>query len=125
MAFTPAEKASIRVYLGRPKLFQNSNSQLELSIAAVEALSDSGATEALMRAALVNLASIEAQITALYPTLIASSIVGEMKVLPGFAISFLKAEGTRTINQLCIPLGLDGPYASYFYPMATDDSGWH
>lgn len=62
MPFSNTERASIRRFMGRSPLGRGFDSDLEGKIAAVEQMSDGGATEGVVRTALTTLAAREARI---------------------------------------------------------------
>lgn len=107
MAFTDAEKAQIRKWLGFPALFHYRDPRLESAIHAVEVLADGGATEEQIRGLLAKLAAVETAIDEV------AECVGTVKV-NGVEVDQARAQllherrGRRYVGQLSVALGFGG-----------------
>lgn len=114
MAFSNAELAQIRLYLGYSPNRKQYNPRLESALTAISELDDDGATEDRMRLTLTKLETLETKIEELHCTAFVSNAGTDNVEIDSIrAIQFLKQEGRRLINQLCIPLGTK-PMRDYF-----------
>lgn len=102
MAFSEAEKASIRKYLGWTARYHQTDSRLEQAMYGVGDLAD---TVTLVQGLLTKLDGIETSIAACYGRLKAAK-VGAIE-LPGMGeLAALRSEGARFSGQLAATLGV-------------------
>jgi hypothetical protein len=102
MSFTNAEKVQIRLSLGWPNQYFQTDSKLEMSILAIE--SDADATT-LARLLLAQLLAIDTSLTDSYKRIKANE-VGSI-VLPGFMeIKSLRSEGKRIVGRMAAIFGV-------------------
>lgn len=107
MAFTDANKVQIRRWMGGSFLFINIDERLEASMRTVEALPDSGATEAyIVSTLLVILDSVDVQLQALHAKFLALD-ADEVKLDAVRAMGALRSEGRRYSQQLAHSLGFN------------------
>lgn len=129
-AWTEAEKANLRAYLGFPSLFANYEPRLENAITAVQSTADGGAlsssaTQDRMRSVLTQLATLESKMTELQCSYsIMEAGTDNVKLDAGRALFLLRMEGRRLIGQLSISLGTR-PIRDYFtgVPIRSDADG--
>ncbi|HEY1697978.1 MAG TPA: hypothetical protein VGG39_37720 [Polyangiaceae bacterium] len=109
MAWTEADRATIRSYLGFPALFLQADPRLEAAMTAVLAIADNGtrpdnSTELQIRGWLAQLASIETRLESLWDEAEALK-VDELGVDPMRAMVMLRAEGRRIVGRVARALG--------------------
>lgn len=119
-SWTETELADIRAFIGSPALFHQFEPRFENAIRSVQAIADGGvlpsnATQERMRNVLTQLAFIDCKLTNTQTYAQAMSVdANSIKVDFIRANFMLKIEGRRLITQLCIPLGLNGPFRDYY-----------
>ena len=109
------ERAQIRLYMGMPKLFSQSNSVLESAMNAIDGLvaQDGGATQARMITALQQLDVLNAKLVANANLMLATDISNEIKFDAIRNAAGIKQEGRRLIAQIAIPLSMN-PAVDFF-----------
>ena len=104
MAFSEAEKASIRAYMGSTSRYVDDDSRLE---AAMTALGDGGATEDLIRDTyLVRLAAIDAKLVE-YETYMIAGQVDEVDIDAARSSMALRGIGRMWAKRLANALGFE------------------
>lgn len=127
-AWTDAERAQIREYIGYSAQFHQFDPTVENAITAVQAVADGGVlatsdTQTLIRSYMSQLASIDSQITNLLPLAFVNDAGDEkVNVKPMHAVRFLEQQGRKLITRLCIPLGLEGPRKDYYSSLPINTS---
>ena len=109
MAWSEADRATIRSYLGFPALFLQADPRLEAAMTAVLAEADHGtrpdnSTELQIRGWLTQLAAIEARLESLWDEAEALQ-VDELGVDPMRAMVLLRSEGRRIVGRIARALG--------------------
>ncbi len=109
MAWTEADRAAIRSYLGFPALFLQADPRLEAAMTAVQSEADrgvrpDGSTETQIRGWLVQLAKVESRLEELWDEAEALK-VDELGVDPMRAMALLRAEGRRVVGRIARALG--------------------
>jgi hypothetical protein len=109
MAWTEADRATIRAYLGFPALFLQADPRLEAAMTSVLAVTDHGtrpddSTEKQIRGWLGQLAKIESRLQDLWDEAEALK-VDELGVDPMRAMALLRAEGRRIVGRIARALG--------------------
>lgn len=109
MAWTEADRATIRSYLGFPALFLQADPRLEAAMTAVQSEADGGvrpdgSTELQIRGWLTQLAAIETRLESLWDEAEALK-VDELGVDPMRAVALLRSEGRRIVGRLARALG--------------------
>ena len=109
MAWTEADRAVIRSYLGFPALFLQADPRLESAMQSVQSEADGGtrpdnSTELQMRGWLAQLAAIEARLESLWDEAEALK-VDELGVDPMRALALLRSEGRRIVGRIARALG--------------------
>lgn len=102
MAFSEAQKAQIRRYLGYPDVFRYANTRLESALDVVGGRPD---TQALIESDLTALAVIETQLT----NAVASGGIKKVDEIEFFEIgqtSKIRSDGRRICGRLSITLGV-------------------
>ena len=118
--WTEEEKADIRAYIGAPALFHQFEPRFENAMNSVQAIADGGvlpsnATQERMRRVLAELATVDCQLNNTQKYAHALSVDGNDIVVDYVRANFLlMITGRRLITQLCIPLGLNGPFRDYY-----------
>ncbi len=124
--WTEAERAKIRLYLGFPALWHQREPRLENALDTVRAIADGGqqpdaATVTLIRAAMIELASIDSHLSNLRCSVaILSAGTDKVTMDAGRGMAILKQEGRRLITQLAIPLGTQ-PIRDYYTGLPLRD----
>lgn len=102
MAWTDTQKANVRLYLGWPARFWQTDSRLEQ---AMNAINDKAEELAICTGLLTDLADIDTKITACYTRLKALR-AGKIQ-LPGTGeLAALRSEGRRLSGRLAATLGV-------------------
>jgi len=122
MAFTNAQRADIRAYLGYSKLFESANSILENAMTTIDNLQDSGATQARMVNVLTQLNNLDTLIATNQNLMLATEVVNEVSFDAIRADAGYRRIGRALISQLCIPLSMR-PASDYYSPTAI--TGYH
>lgn len=109
MAWTEADRATLRSYLGFPALFLQADPRLEAAMTAVLAQADHGtrpddSTELQIRGWLAQLAKIESRLQDLWDEAEALK-VDELGIDPMRALALLRAEGRRIVGRIARALG--------------------
>jgi hypothetical protein len=109
MAWTEADRATIRSYLGFPALFLQADPRLEAAMTAVQSEADGGvrldgSTETQIRVWLTQLAKVESRLEELWDEAEALK-VDELGVDPMRAMALLRAEGRRVVGRIARALG--------------------
>ena len=109
MAWTEADRATIRSYLGFPALFLQADPRLEAAMTAVQSEADGGvrpdgSTETQNRGWLAQLAKVESRLEELWDEAEALK-VDELGVDPMRAMAMLRAEGRRVVGRIARALG--------------------
>lgn len=102
MAWTETQKAQVRLYLGWPARFWQTDSRLEQ---AMNAVNDKAEELALCTALLTSLADIDTRITACYTRLKALK-VGKIELPGAGELGALRSEGKRLSARLALTLGV-------------------
>jgi hypothetical protein len=139
MAWTEADRAILRSYLGFPALFLQADPRLELAMTSVLSLADHGtrpdnSTELQIRGWLAQLATIEARLESLWDEAEALK-VDELGVDPMRAMMLLRAEGRRLVGRIARALGTSprydvfsgaepNPHGSPFPDIDNDEKPW-
>lgn len=103
-AWTEAEKANLRHYLGFSALFLQADPRLENAIASVLAVADGGtrpdsATQVQIQGWLTKLSTVDQRLEDLWIQAQAQG-VDEVKVSPAVGMSLLRKEGRRLVNNV-------------------------
>jgi hypothetical protein len=109
MAFTPAERVKIRLYMGYSAFFTNSNTSLETSM---DQVADT-ATEDQIRAKLAILQSIDDKILETACSAIAKEIEG-VKINTITSVSVLERLGRQNIHAIATMLGTMCVLSDYY-----------
>jgi hypothetical protein len=109
MAWTEADRATIRSYLGFPALFLQADPRLEAAMTAVQSEADGGvrpdgSTETQIRGWLAQLAKVESRLEEIWDEAEALK-VDELGVDPMRAMALLRAEGRRIVARIARALG--------------------
>ena len=109
MAWTEADRATIRSYLGFPALFLQADPRLESAMTSVQSEADGGvrpdgSTEVQIRGWLGQLGKLETRLQDLWDEAEALK-VGELGVDPLRAMAMLRAEGRRIVGRIARALG--------------------
>ena len=109
------ERARIRLYMGMPKLFSQSNSVLESAMNAIDGLTaqDGGATQARMVTALQQIDAINTQLIANSKLMLATEVSDEVKFDAIRNDAGLRKVGRYLIHQIAIPLSMN-PAVDFF-----------
>lgn len=108
MAFTEAQRVSIRHYLGWSERFHQTWPRLEQAMNAIDALSDPAA-QTKIESILTKLDAIETSITSAYDRLKAMK-VGSIELPGDNEVKTLRSEGRRFAGQLAARLGVEVEY---------------
>lgn len=121
MAFTADQRAQIRLYMGMPKLFSQSNPVLESAMDALDGLvnQDGGATQARMITALQQLDAINTQLIANSKLMLATEVMDEVKFDAIRNDAGIRKMGRYLIQQIAIPLSMN-PAVDFFGPPALN-----
>jgi hypothetical protein len=104
LAWTEADKAQLRHYLGFAALFLQADSRLEVAITSVQSLGDNGtrpdnSTELQIRGWLASLARVEQRLAELWE--VAEGLkVDELGVDPFRGMALLRSEGRRLVGSI-------------------------
>lgn len=98
---TTAQQAQIRLYLGYPDLFRYKNYRLEATMTEI----DSDA-EALVVAALTQLAAIDAKLTSFSLSAAGIRRVDEIEFFAGRTLSDVRRIGRQYVGRISITLGV-------------------
>lgn len=103
-AWTEAERANLRHYLGFSAIFLQADPRLENAITSVLAVADGGtrpdsATQVQIQGWLSDLATVDLRLKDLWIQAPASQ-VDEVKVNPAVGIALLRKEGRRMVNNI-------------------------
>src|ERR1700691_4744565 len=109
MAWTEADRAVIRSYLGFPALFLQADPRLESARESGQSEGDGGtlpdnSTELQIRGWLTQLTAIEARLESLWDEAEALK-VDELGVDPMRALALLRSEGRRLVGRIARALG--------------------
>ena len=109
MAWTEADRAKLRHYLGFPALFHQAEPRLENAIHSVQSEADGGtrpdnSTELQIRGWLLQLARLEARLEEVWDEAEALK-VDELGIDPARALYVLRSEGRRVVGNLARALG--------------------
>jgi hypothetical protein len=109
MAWSEADRATLRHYLGFPALFDQAEPRLENAIRSVQAEADGGtrpdnSTETQIRGWLAQLARVEARLEEVWDEAEALK-VDELGIDPARALALLRSEGRRVVGNLARALG--------------------
>jgi len=109
MAWTEADRATIRSYLGFPALFLQADPRLEAAMTSVQSEADGGvrpdgSTESQIRGWLAQLVKVESRLEELWDEAEALK-VDELGVDPLRAMALLRAEGRRIVGRIARALG--------------------
>lgn len=119
MAFSAAEKAKVRKWLGYSPLFRDQYPGIDQAIIAVQSVADGGTladseTEDLIQGYLTELDQIETRLEELRDQMEASS-VDEVKADSARAMLAVYKEGRRFVGHICDALGAS-PARDVFTP---------
>jgi hypothetical protein len=109
MAWSEADRATLRHYLGFPALFHQAEPRLENAIRSVQSEADGGtrpdnSTEMQIRGWLAQLARVEARLEEVWDEAEALK-VDELGIDPARALALLRSEGRRVVGNLARALG--------------------
>jgi len=109
MAWTEADRATIRHYLGFPALFLQADPRLESALQSVQSVADHGtrpdnSTELQIRGWLAQLVHVEARLEELWDEAEALK-VDELGVDPMRAMALMRSEGRRVVGNIARALG--------------------
>lgn len=119
MAFIEAERVEIRRYLGFSRMYLQTDPRLESAITTAQSAADGGAapdssTEALIRATLTDLGTLENSLKALWPQAQALA-AGSLRLDVARAAAMLRAEGRRLVGVIADQLEI-APRRDVFAP---------
>ena len=125
MAWSEADRATLRHYLGFPALFHQAEPRLENAIRSVQGEADGGtrpdnSTEMQIRGWLAQLARVEAQLEEVWDEAEALK-VDELGIDPARALALLRMEGRRVVGNLARALGTVPRHDVFSSPAFGDD----
>jgi hypothetical protein len=103
MAFTDAQKAKIRRYLGYPDVFRYANSRLESAIDVIGARAE---VQALVEADLTALEAIDAKLLTVASSQGGLKRIDDIEFYEGQAVSQIRSDGRRLAGRLSITFGV-------------------
>jgi len=119
MALSDAQRADVRLYLGWPARFLQTDSALELAMRALETTPES---EALVTSLLASLADVDVKLEAAHARLKAAK-VGSIE-LNGAELVQLRGEGRRFAGRLAALLGVEIRVDVFSGNPSTHRSSW-
>lgn len=123
--FTPTERDQLRTYFGFPRLWTNSNPIFEGVLNAIDGLfdtSDAGATQAAVRAVLVQLTNLDVTIANNTQLMLGTEVNAQIKVDAIRMDAYLRGVvGPALIHQLSMRMSINP--AEDYYAQATVGSG--
>jgi len=109
MAFTDAQKAKIRRYLGYPDVFRYANTRLE---SAIEVIGGRAEVQTLVEADLTALDAIDAKLSSAASSQGGIKRVDDIEFYQGQVVSQIQSDGRRIVGRLSITFGvpIEGDY---------------
>ncbi len=109
MAWTEADRAKLRHYLGFAAIFLQADPRLENAITSVQSVADGGtradnSTETQIRGWIADLESVEVKLKALWDKAMLTEAVGDVKLDALRGRAMLLAEGRRLVTNLATAL---------------------
>ncbi len=103
MAFTDAQKAKIRRYLGYPDVFRYANTRLE---SAIDVVGGRAEVQALVEADLAALDTIDAKLSSVASSQGGLKRIDDIEFYEGQAVSQIRSDGRRMAGRLSITFGV-------------------
>lgn len=103
MAFTDAQKAKIRRYLGYPDVFRYANTRLE---SAIDVIGGRAEVQALVEADLTALDAVDTKLSSVASSQGGLKRIDDIEFYEGQAVSQIQSDGRRLVGRLSITFGV-------------------